>query len=159
MKRTFYICKTDFCNARCFNSAVLLVRVSCGVLANGASETGTTDTRYNFPVISIDTDNGAPIVDKTNYVGCKVSIDNTSSQYLLDDTVGGIRYRGNSTLQNAEKKAYRIKFDKKQNLFGMGKQKAGFCLQMRLIKRWCETRSLLKLHRARIWNTRRNTGL
>lgn len=109
---------------------VVLILLSClsafpaGVLANGASETGTTDTRYNFPVISIDTDNGAPIVDKTNYVGCKVSIDNTSSQYLLDDTVGGIRYRGNSTLQNAEKKAYRIKFDKKQNLFGMGKAKS-----------------------------------
>ena len=105
-------------------SLSLLSVFSVGALEYSGTEAEALNSQYNFPLIFIDTDNGAPIVDKTNYVGCTVRIDNTSSQYLLDDTLGGIRYRGNSTLQYADKKAYRIKFDKKQDLFGMGKAKS-----------------------------------
>lgn len=79
---------------------------------------------FNFPVISVTTENGAPILDKTNYVNCTVSVSNTSDEYTLEETVAGIRFRGNSTLNYADKKAYRIKFDKKQDLFGMGKAKS-----------------------------------
>lgn len=81
-------------------------------------------SKFTLPVISVTTENNAPIVDKENYVSCSVTIDNTDEQYCLDSTVGGIRFRGNSTLTYADKKAYRIKFEKKQNLFDMGKAKS-----------------------------------
>ncbi|MBQ8606133.1 MAG: CotH kinase family protein [Clostridia bacterium] len=81
-------------------------------------------SEFNLPVISVNTEGGAPIVDKENYVTCEVSITNTTEEYSLDSALAGIRYRGNSTLTAASKKPYRIKFDKKQNLFDMGKAKS-----------------------------------
>lgn len=81
-------------------------------------------SHFNFPVLTVTTENGAPIVDKNNYVSCTVSISNTEEQYCISDETGGIRFRGNSTLTHSDKKPYRIKFDKKQNLFDMGKAKS-----------------------------------
>ena len=80
-------------------------------------------SRLNFPIININTTNNAPIVNKKDYVECGVSISNTDTEYLLDSKLAGIRYRGNSTFSYSDKKAYRIKFDKKQDLFGIGKAK------------------------------------
>ncbi len=73
-----------------------------------------------IPTIHINTD-GAPISNKTEYVPMKLDMTNSDSD--LSNIAGGIRLRGNSTL-GYPKKAYRIKFDKKQSLFGLPKAKS-----------------------------------
>lgn len=72
---------------------------------------------FELPVILVNTKDYAPILDKENYVECTVSIENTVQEYCLDNILAGIRGRGNTTW-DSPKKPYRIKFDKKQSLFG-----------------------------------------
>ena len=73
-----------------------------------------------LPIINIDTD-GAEINSKTEYTDMVFSIENYDG--ALADVSGGIRLRGNST-STYDKKPYRIKFDKKQSLFGLEKAKS-----------------------------------
>ncbi len=73
-----------------------------------------------LPIINIDTD-GAPILNKEDYVEMVFDLENCDSE--LSKVTGGIRLRGNSTL-GFPKKPYRIKFDKKQSLFGLPKAKS-----------------------------------
>lgn len=70
------------------------------------------------PVIHIYTENGAPIVDKENYVTCTVNVSNTDEAACMEQVAAGIRGRGNSSWMHHDKKSYRIKFDKKQSMFG-----------------------------------------
>ena len=67
--------------------------------------------------IHINTDN-ADVSDTDDYTTCSVSVTNCQEKYGLDGIAAGIRLRGNST-RYVDKKAYRIKFDKKQNLLGL----------------------------------------
>lgn len=105
-------------------SVVGMLSIWKGKYSNISSVRDIDKSKFEFPVISVTTENGAPIVDKVNYVTCGVSITNTDAQYCMTDTLAGIRFRGNSTLNSSDKKPYRIKFDKKQDLFGMGKAKS-----------------------------------
>ena len=73
-----------------------------------------------LPVINIDTD-GASITSKTDYVNMTFTM--TKSESDLSEVTGGIRLRGNST-SGFPKKPYRIKFDKKQSLFGLDAAKS-----------------------------------
>ncbi len=73
-----------------------------------------------IPTIFIDT-NGKSIKSDVDYTEMTFDLKNSSSD--LTDISGGIRLRGNSTL-GFPKKAYRIKFDKKQSLFGLEKAKS-----------------------------------
>ncbi len=73
-----------------------------------------------LPVVYIDT-NDVKINSKETYTDMVFDIKNCDNE--LFDIEGGIRLRGNSTLGMA-KKAYRIKFDKKQSLFGLDKAKS-----------------------------------
>ena len=75
---------------------------------------------YELPIINIDT-NGASINSKEDYTDMTFSIENCDGE--LENVTGGIRLRGNSTRRYA-KKPYRIKFDKKQSLFGLEKAKS-----------------------------------
>ena len=78
------------------------------------------ETVFDFleiPAVMIDTENGAEIVSKEEYVSAKVSIMNTAEEFELDSIDAGIRGRGNTSWLEP-KKSYRIKFDKKQSLFG-----------------------------------------
>lgn len=80
-----------------------------------------------LPVVYINTEGGADITSKNTYVtadfkiqGCdKYNSENTT----LYDGKTKIRGRGNSTWTCFDKKPYKIKLDKKANLFGMGKNK------------------------------------
>ena len=74
----------------------------------------------DIPVVDIKTVDGAPILNKVDYVDMSFSL--SGSEYDLEAT-GGIRYRGNSTF-SFPKKPYRIKFDKKQSLFGLDAAKS-----------------------------------
>ncbi len=72
-----------------------------------------------LPIINVDTA-GEEINSKEDYVEMTFDIQNCDDEFTAD---GGIRLRGNSTL-NFDKKAYRIKFDKKQSFFGLEKAKS-----------------------------------
>ncbi len=87
-------------------------------------QVGITEETNGMPVVLIDTD-GAPIPDKVNYVSSHISVLGAEI-YGGEDiyaAVAGIKLRGNST-SAYDKKPYRIKFDKKQNVFGLGKAKS-----------------------------------
>ena len=75
---------------------------------------------YELPIVNIDTDD-KPINSKENYTDMSFSLENCDNE--LKNIEGGIRLRGNSTL-NQPKKPYRIKFDSKQSLFGLPKAKS-----------------------------------
>ena len=70
-----------------------------------------------FPNIYVNTNN-VKIEDKENYVDMTLSTNNCANKYVLNDVTGGIRLRGNGTL-TYDKKAYRLKFNSKVNLFGL----------------------------------------
>ncbi len=83
-----------------------------------------TEETNGLPVVLIDTD-GVDIPDKISYVTSTISVLGAEI-YGGDDiyaAAAGIKLRGNSTMGYA-KKPYRIKFDKKQNVFGLGKAKS-----------------------------------
>ena len=71
-----------------------------------------------LPKINVNT-NSQPIVSKETYTSATVSISNvTEEKYIINDVSAGIRLRGNGTLE-ADKKPYRLKFNKKINLLGL----------------------------------------
>lgn len=75
---------------------------------------------FELPIVNIDT-SGATINSKEDYTDMIFSLENCEDE--IKEISGGIRLRGNSTM-HAPKKPYRIKFDKKQSLFGLDKAKS-----------------------------------
>lgn len=72
-----------------------------------------------LPVLRIDTDGGAPIIDKENYLGATISIDpNGSGDTAYSPARTEIKGRGNSTW-GAPKKPYKLKLSSKASLLGM----------------------------------------
>ncbi|MDR2149726.1 MAG: CotH kinase family protein [Spirochaetaceae bacterium] len=82
-----------------------------------------------LPIIKINTKNNQPITSKETYIPMDIQIiDPLNSGNDLELTssneeMQGIRGRGNSTWGHP-KKPYRLKFDKKQSLFGLQKAKS-----------------------------------
>lgn len=82
-----------------------------------------------LPVLYINTDNNAPIVSKETYIGatCYLTVPQDSKYKTLgtpeDPVILKIRGRGNWTWGYFDKKPYRIKFDKKQEILGMSKDR------------------------------------
>ena len=83
-----------------------------------------TEQNNGIPTVLIDTAD-APIPDKINYVDTKITLLGAEIYGGKDlyAAVGGIKLRGNST-SLYDKKPYRIKFEKKQDIFGLGKAKS-----------------------------------
>ena len=78
-----------------------------------------------LPIVYINTENGVKITSKVDYVNATMKIqgnDTYSDSSILYDGEIEIRGRGNSTW-GMPKKPYKIKLDKKSNLFDMGKNK------------------------------------
>lgn len=92
--------------------------------SSGGAQTQASMYFSKLPVVYINTENGAPIVSKEEYLNAQMKIqgsaDNSTGLY---DGVIEIRGRGNSTWRDSPKKPYKIKLDKKTSLFGMGKNK------------------------------------
>lgn len=75
-----------------------------------------------LPVVMINTPNAAPIVSKDDYVeGSYITLLNADMAYDYQGEMK-IKGRGNSTW-GAPKKPYKVKFDKKQSLYGEPKDK------------------------------------
>lgn len=86
----------------------------------------TEDAYKNLPLIRINIENGGFPTDKENYLNCSFDMTNTANgDYDLSVKMGkaGIRLRGNSTM-NMAKHPFRIKFNKKQSLFGLQANKS-----------------------------------
>lgn len=75
----------------------------------------------SLPTVYVETVNNTPITSKEDYVDATLRYVDASGTKLYDKL--GIRGRGNSTW-GLEKKPYRIKFEKKQELLGPEKSKA-----------------------------------
>lgn len=76
-----------------------------------------------LPVISIDTERGANVTSKTTYLKCDVTIYDLDGDTFILGASAQIKGRGNSTWTKFEKKPYKIKFDKKTDLFDFGEGK------------------------------------
>lgn len=72
-----------------------------------------------LPVVHIETQGGAAITNKEDYIVSRVSIhDAANSSNNIDEVTAGVRGRGNTTW-SYDKKPYRIKLDKKASVFGL----------------------------------------
>lgn len=71
-----------------------------------------------LPVIAIQTENAQEIHSRSTYLPCTVFAKGGGTD--LPDVSAQVRGRGNSTWTQFEKKSFRLKFDKKTDLFGMG---------------------------------------
>lgn len=91
---------------------VRLKRADPGVLI---PETG-------LPTVFVNTEDGAPIVSKTDYLTATLGIRSVGGDYELEDVTCQVRGRGNTTW-GWPKKPYLIKLDKKESVLGMPKHK------------------------------------
>ena len=90
------------------------------------SQPGKAEVSGTLPVVYLTT--SAPIVDKENYITGSLYIDPLNSGYKALGTAevpvtGLFKGRGNWTWSGFDKKPYRIKFDEKQEVLGMPKNK------------------------------------
>ena len=76
-----------------------------------------------LPIITVTTDSGNDILDRNNYEVCTVSVFDESYNENISSASARIRGRGNSTWTQFDKKSFRLKFDEKTDLFGMGAEK------------------------------------
>ena len=70
-----------------------------------------------LPRIDVNT-SGKPINSTEDYTSAKITLSGCEEKFAFSDISAGIRLRGNSTA-GADKKPYRIKFDKKQGMLGL----------------------------------------
>ena len=70
----------------------------------------------DVPTVYIETENNQSIISKEDYINCTVIYVDGGEVTAYPNTQ--IRGRGNSSWWNSPKKAYRIKFEKKQRLLG-----------------------------------------
>lgn len=109
----------DYCKI-IFKSEIEISKISIDYsdVSNGA----TIKPKSNLPYVVIDTDEKG-ILTK-DYVETKVQITNVENEAdALDESPAQMKIRGNSTSWQP-KKPYRIKFDKKQKVFGKKKNKS-----------------------------------
>ena len=76
-----------------------------------------------LPVFSINTENGQKITSKDYYINSYITVYDTETGKDVVNALAEIKGRGNSTWDKFDKKPYKLKFDKKQDLFGYGKEK------------------------------------
>ena len=88
----------------------------------GGAEASTEFYFSKLPIVYINTDDGQPVTVKTEYKGAAIRIQGND---LYDQQYEGkteIKGRGNSSW-GFPKKPYKLKLDKKTDLFGFGKNK------------------------------------
>ncbi len=98
-------------------------KVPTGTPANAFSEAASTwYVEPELPIVRIDTDNAAPILDKENYVRATMTLDPNGSGFAAYTGTLGIKGRGNSTW-GFPKKPYRLKLDSKSPMMGIASSK------------------------------------
>ncbi len=92
----------------------------------GSTEIITAIFDYDLlemPVICINTETGRDVESRTEYMNAEIRIINCGEQFETDFLSTQIRGRGNNTW-SYEKKSYKVKLTKKENLLGIGSGKA-----------------------------------
>ncbi|MCM1152582.1 MAG: CotH kinase family protein [Muribaculum sp.] len=105
---------------RLFSSVLSLISIL--IPMNGAAQSGTV------PVLYINTENGREVINKEDKVPASLYIDPGQTDY---DALGSqeapvaftLSGRGNYTWTGFDKKPYKVKFDKKQEVMGLPKGK------------------------------------
>lgn len=90
-----------------------------------ATLTAVWEKLTNLPAMFIDLNN-VPLssVNRKDYVPSTITVTNTEDEYLLNSLPAEFKGRGNgSWTDSGDKKGYRIKFNKKQSLFGRAANK------------------------------------
>ncbi|MCH5158938.1 MAG: CotH kinase family protein [Clostridiales bacterium] len=83
----------------------------------------------NLPAVVVDlfdqNGNTVPLysVTRETYVDSVITLANTEDKYVLDSLKSSFKGRGNGSWNEGDKKGYKIKFDKKQSVFGKEKNK------------------------------------
>ncbi len=85
----------------------------------------SSDSAYfsRLPVIYINTEGGKEITSKTEYRKASMNIQNNTDSDIVYSGEIQIKGRGNTSWYEFPKRPYRIKLDRKTDLFGMGKNK------------------------------------
>ncbi|MGN1234808.1 MAG: CotH kinase family protein, partial [Christensenellaceae bacterium] len=96
-------------------TAGILRCADCGVIRSESFEN-------ELPVFLIST--AQELTQNKEYVDCTVSLVNTSQEHAFLDSSAKIRVRGNNTATQKNKLPYKLKFDKKVQLLGLGGGKA-----------------------------------
>jgi hypothetical protein len=82
----------------------------------------------DFPIISITTEDAAPINSKETYVNGTIAVQNVEDKHRIDSLAIQVRGRGNYTwgsqIDSNGKVPYKIKLSEKQNLLGQGNGKS-----------------------------------
>ena len=76
-----------------------------------------------LPVVYLNTDSGLPVTDHDNYVPGMLRIQGNAEFAQQYDGPLEVKGRGNASWTNFAQKPYKLKLDKKTDLFGFGKQK------------------------------------
>jgi hypothetical protein len=84
------------------------------IVCSAAAQTQLT----NLPTMYINTENAQPVMSKDNYLNATITVKSSVATEEVTNLVTEIKGRGNSTWGMA-KKPYRLKLDKKANLFGL----------------------------------------
>jgi len=105
-----------------------------------------SDKTHTLPNIYINTDGEKDITSRDEYIGASVSITNSLNDEIfgMTDERAEVRCRGNHSYTSTEKKSYRLKFEKKVNLFAQGK---GAAKSWVLLANHCD-KTLLRNHLA-----------
>ncbi|MCR5322686.1 MAG: CotH kinase family protein [Lachnospiraceae bacterium] len=105
--------------------------VTTDLVSNASSTTirnflDNLEKTTEIPTVCVYTKNNAEVVSRETYVNCEVYTINCDKAYKIDGASAGIRVRGNSTAYEGNVEMirknsvpYRIKFDKKRNMFGL----------------------------------------
>ena len=80
-------------------------------------------SEMTLPIITVNTESGGDILDRKNYEGCSVNVFDSDYTTVVANASAQIRGRGNSTWTQFEKKSFRLKFDEKTDIFGMGAER------------------------------------
>lgn len=105
--------------------------VICGAVFlwpdNTPEEASAPDFYKTVPIIYITTSDLSTIPDDKQQVPCSVTLEKGEEGYFVTDLPATVRVRGNGSLNVGKKYGkmpYKLKFDKKINLFGVGSGEA-----------------------------------
>lgn len=99
----------------CTTGATGVCQVKAADMEDAASE---VELQY-MPIVNIQTEEDAPILSSEEYVMASIKVQDEDGTYDMSDMGVFIRLRGNSSL-GVPKKSYKLKFEKKQNILGVG---------------------------------------
>ena len=102
---------------RLLAQALMTTAVVYGMSMKAQTTSGNYTQRTNIPTLYIETTSGKDPVDKKTYLPCTMTYVDGGNVTTYTLTGAGIRGRGNTTW-SANKKPWRVKFDKKTELLG-----------------------------------------